>query len=325
MSKAYYLSQGKWPSILQSCFGFNYKETKNSHGRCPMCKGNNKYRFDDKEGRGTWICSTCGAGDGFALVMRTKGISFRMVAQEIEGFTGTFRRTRATEEPKLSDRARKIMLREVYSRSKPIAKGCPGYKYLVNRSSQEIIQSEYSDLRYGDNIPLQWNLNTGGAKDNGSPALIAIVRDPNGKAITIHRTYIRDGKKADMTNPKRMMPGSITPGSAIRLHKLRSSLGICEGIETSLGARFLIGHTPIWPVLNTSGMKSFLAPKDLQELYIFADNDRSFAGHEAAYICARKNQAKYPDLKIIVHAPKLLGDDFLDVANRPFPRCRSMT
>ncbi|NYY79755.1 hypothetical protein DMH17_06695 [Raoultella planticola] len=33
-----------------------------------MCGGADRFRFDDKEGRGTWFCNQCGAGDGLKLV-----------------------------------------------------------------------------------------------------------------------------------------------------------------------------------------------------------------------------------------------------------------
>jgi hypothetical protein len=39
---------------------------KNRHQACPVCGGSDRFRFDDKEGRGTWFCNQCGAGDGLA-------------------------------------------------------------------------------------------------------------------------------------------------------------------------------------------------------------------------------------------------------------------
>ena len=33
-----------------------------------MCGGADHFRFDDKEGRGTWFCNQCGAGDGLKLI-----------------------------------------------------------------------------------------------------------------------------------------------------------------------------------------------------------------------------------------------------------------
>ena len=42
--------------------------SRNLIGTCPMCGGKDRFRFDDKGGRGTWICSQCGAGDEIELV-----------------------------------------------------------------------------------------------------------------------------------------------------------------------------------------------------------------------------------------------------------------
>ena len=50
--------------------GVPAKALTNRHGPCPVCGGKDRFRFDDKGGRGTWICSTCGAGDGIELVKR---------------------------------------------------------------------------------------------------------------------------------------------------------------------------------------------------------------------------------------------------------------
>ncbi|MGX8942075.1 primase-helicase zinc-binding domain-containing protein [Symbiopectobacterium sp. Eva_TO] len=59
-------ANGHWEAILQRLdISTNRKE-----GECPHCGGNTRYRFDDKEGRGTYFCSHCGAGTGLDLVMK---------------------------------------------------------------------------------------------------------------------------------------------------------------------------------------------------------------------------------------------------------------
>ena len=49
-----------------------------------MCGGKDRFRFDDKGGRGTWICSRCGAGDGIELVKRLLNVEFKEAARLIE-------------------------------------------------------------------------------------------------------------------------------------------------------------------------------------------------------------------------------------------------
>ena len=57
---------GKWRGILLSV-GVPETALNRRHGPCPMCGGTDRFRFDDKEARGTWICGQCGAGDGVML------------------------------------------------------------------------------------------------------------------------------------------------------------------------------------------------------------------------------------------------------------------
>ncbi|CAM7644396.1 Bacteriophage T7 Gp4 DNA primase/helicase N-terminal domain-containing protein [Citrobacter freundii] len=54
--------------------------TNRSEGPCPACGGNTRYRFDDKDGRGTYFCSHCGAGTGLDLVMKVRQCGAREAA-----------------------------------------------------------------------------------------------------------------------------------------------------------------------------------------------------------------------------------------------------
>lgn len=38
------------------------------HQPCPLCGGTDRFRCDDKDGTGSWICNQCGAGTGYTLV-----------------------------------------------------------------------------------------------------------------------------------------------------------------------------------------------------------------------------------------------------------------
>ncbi|MDX8407281.1 MAG: primase-helicase zinc-binding domain-containing protein, partial [Mariprofundaceae bacterium] len=59
------------------------------HRPCPACGGKDRFRFDDKEGRGSHICSQCGAGDGFELVRKMFDYSgFKDAAHAVEGVLG---------------------------------------------------------------------------------------------------------------------------------------------------------------------------------------------------------------------------------------------
>ena len=69
-----------WAAILQQ-FGAGPDQLTGSHSRCPGCGGKDRFRFDDKDGEGTFLCSQGGggilAGDGIALVAHIKDCEWK--------------------------------------------------------------------------------------------------------------------------------------------------------------------------------------------------------------------------------------------------------
>ncbi len=65
---SYYVSavsnraRNNWPKIFEKLGIFI--PPNHRHGPCPCCGGKDCFRMDDLEGRGTWFCNQCGAGDG---------------------------------------------------------------------------------------------------------------------------------------------------------------------------------------------------------------------------------------------------------------------
>ena len=76
---------GHWPRILPA---LGMKVIKNRHQACPVCGGADRFRFDDKEGRGTWFCNQCGAGDGLKLVEKVFGMTASEAAGKVNAVTG---------------------------------------------------------------------------------------------------------------------------------------------------------------------------------------------------------------------------------------------
>ncbi|HHH6267025.1 TPA: primase-helicase zinc-binding domain-containing protein [Escherichia coli] len=76
---------GHWPRILPA---LGVKVIKNHHQACPVCGGSDRFRFDDKEGRGTWFCNQCGAGDGLKLVEKVFGVTPSEAAGKVNAVTG---------------------------------------------------------------------------------------------------------------------------------------------------------------------------------------------------------------------------------------------
>lgn len=76
---------GHWPRILPA---LGIQVLKNRHQPCPVCGGSDRFRFDDREGRGTWYCNQCGAGDGLKLVEKVFGVSPSDAAAKVAAVTG---------------------------------------------------------------------------------------------------------------------------------------------------------------------------------------------------------------------------------------------
>ncbi len=90
-------ARGRWEEILTS-LGISAEVLTGRHGPCPGCGGRDRFRLDDRDGRGTWICGGGGApvsGDGFDLLVHVCGMNkreaLRAVAQHlgIQGDSGS--------------------------------------------------------------------------------------------------------------------------------------------------------------------------------------------------------------------------------------------
>jgi len=79
------VARGQWPSTLAS-LGIEVGTGK--HGPCPACGGKDRFRFDDKDGRGTHFCNQCGAGDGFRLIQKVTGLDFPGALRLVAGALG---------------------------------------------------------------------------------------------------------------------------------------------------------------------------------------------------------------------------------------------
>ena len=82
-------ARGNWPHVLKQC-GVHGRFLKNSHGPCPGCGGEDRFRFDDKDGRGTFYCNqrTPPAGDGFDLLRHVHGWTFPETVREVAAALG---------------------------------------------------------------------------------------------------------------------------------------------------------------------------------------------------------------------------------------------
>lgn len=90
-------AQGNWKDLIFPAFAITVPAKKNQHGPCPICGGTDRFRCDDKQGKGTWICSQCNAGDGFELIVKARGIDRADVLKEIGAVLGLSSETKVTD------------------------------------------------------------------------------------------------------------------------------------------------------------------------------------------------------------------------------------
>lgn len=79
------LAIGQWQNILPR-LGIDI--AVNKHCPCPACGGTDRFRFDDRDGRGTYICNQCGAGDGLDLIKKVNHCSTIEAAQMVADTMG---------------------------------------------------------------------------------------------------------------------------------------------------------------------------------------------------------------------------------------------
>src|SRR5258707_14800546 len=80
-------ARGRWLEILPR-FGIAPTYLQNRHGPCPICGGKDRFRFDDKDGSGSYYCNQCGPGPGIMLVRKLHGWDHATACGEIDRIIG---------------------------------------------------------------------------------------------------------------------------------------------------------------------------------------------------------------------------------------------
>lgn len=306
--KTAHAAKGKWRGILQH-YGIPAQHLDGKQHPCPLCQGKDRWRYDDLEGRGTSICNQCGARDGAALVVAMTGRGYGDVLGEIDGLVGNIKAE--DPRPQIDPAKRDNMLREAYMSSKPIVPGDLAHRYLESRRIAERVYPEA--LRFAPKL----------ADGDGGirPCMVAMVgvhgemKGGRQRFVTMHRTFLRPdgGGKAEMENPRKLMPGSVPDGACVMLSSWpgHGPIGIAEGIETAMSASALF-DIPVWAALNATMLTKWQPPEGADEVVIFADHDRSFTGQWAAYTLARALRKQQPDLDLKILTPGIEGTDWAD-------------
>jgi phage/plasmid primase-like uncharacterized protein len=255
-------------------------------GDCPACGYAGGLVLDQREGRPLAWCASCQDSKALGAMMRD-GCS--LPSRTLSPAGG---------DAEALARRKQARALEIWERATPIS-GTSAATYLEARGLPALACSR--DLRFSAVCR---------HPENGShPALIALVRDQNGKPLAIHRTFLRaDGSGKADAEPQKASLGPIW-GGAIRLYPIASEIVIGEGVESSASAGLLIG-LPAWAAISCGNLAKGLAlPSEVRAVVIAADPDPP--GEAAAQQAARRWQAEGRTVRII--RPIRDGADFNDL------------
>lgn len=296
---------GRWPGILKH-FGLDDRTLSGNHCPCPICGGKDRFRFDDKEGRGTYFCSHCGAGNGMDLLMKVAGMSFKEAATAVDGIVGSVpENTKPSRQQTIQDKVEAA--KRIWAESVAVTAGDPVHQYLTHRIGDSpafdpAVIRYHPSLRYRKEDGSGWEIH---------PAMIARVQSVDGSGTAVWRTFLTaDGNKANVSSPKKGV-GSMPAGSAVRLSAHSGTLGIAEGIETALCAAKRFG-VPVWSATCLNVLEKWTPPEGVKKVWIFGDNDTHGGGQIAAWRLYERLLKS--GIEALVRIPDLPGTDWADAS-----------
>ncbi|HHG9159892.1 primase-like DNA-binding domain-containing protein [Enterobacter hormaechei] len=277
---------GHWPRILPA---LGVKVMKNRHQACPVCGGSDRFRFDDKEGRGTWFCNQCGAGDGLKLVEKVFGVTASEAAGKVNAVTGnlppvTPEMIAAAEAETEADRkAAAALAVRLMEKTRPAS----GNAYLTRKGFPD-----------RECPVLSATHKTGGVMFRAGDVVVPLYDDTG--ALVNLQLINSDGLK-------RTLKGGAVKGACHTIEGKKQAgkrLWIAEGYATALTVHHLTGET-VMVALSSVNLLS-LASLALQkhpacQIVLAADRDLSGDGQNKAAAAAEACEG-------VVALPPVFGD-----------------
>jgi putative DNA primase/helicase len=290
MTTANEMARGQWATLLP-LFGIDAIYLTGKHGPCPMCGGKDRFRWDDRRGNGNWICSGCGHGDGFDLVSKTSGMSFKDIATKVAELLGKENNFVPKARDPEEERQRQAM-KDLWASSGSLSDDGPVALYLTRRTG-----TVWASSLVREHL--------------GRALMVSKIIGHNDKAVNLHVTYLtRDGFKANVECPKKVLSGKLPDGCAIRLAPAAPVMGVAEGIETAISASLMF-DMPVWACVNGTLLSKWIPPGVSEQVTVFADNDVNYAGHAKAYHLANRLEVQFKR-KTEVRMPPVIGSDWND-------------
>ena len=239
-------AQGQWRDVL-TANGINLPSGRH-HSACPICMaGKDRFRFDDKEGRGTWVCNQCGAGDGLSLYQQTTGQSMSAAIRSLANYLGLSgsmsaadhariekqrqKAAKAVEEQQQREAGQRAAAAALAQQMEREAVGCMAEQvpYLARKGFAgfvvEVLAHDYDRHKAGSLLIVMFNID----------------------GVTTSAEII------DSEGRKMALAGGQKKGSAAYIEPLGDSLpenaahcGVVEGYATGLSVRAISGGS--WPV-----------------------------------------------------------------------------
>ena len=285
---------GQWPYVLAG-LSIDVPDSSRRHAPCPACGGKDRFRFDDN-GRGSFICNQCGAGDGLDLIKKVNNCDTTEAAQLAADVLGIDYRETETDRKAASQRRGQLEAdrqRHEQERQKKAAEDAEQRRTTFSRlyagMRQRAIQGEAEYLQSkgltGFNYPLM---------PDGS--LLLELVDESG-AVTAAQTITPQGEK-------RLIKGSAKRGAYYAVNALErpQSVVIAEGLATALTCHLIrtdaltvaaIDAGNLLPVAEVMRRKYPQA-----QIIIAADNDHQQGGPESGGTNTGKDAAEKAALSV---------------------------
>lgn len=294
-------ANGQWYSIL-TALGVPESFLTGKHGACLFCGGDDRWRWDNKDNNGSYICNQCGSGTAFQLTMKHLGINFKESLERINEILGGGYTKPDTVKNKMNIDDIKKMLNNLWTSAKTLTGSDHACKYLHSRGL--VLQPE--NVRFCEKC---YESET----KTKMPAMIARIVNKDNRPMAIHRTYLQSDvfAKAEIKSAKKMTPTIDTlVGCSVRLFPPQNkTIIVCEGIETGIACNQIFDEG-VHACLSSTIMEGYEPPPGIRKIIICGDSDANFTGQKSAYKLANRLHNK--DFLVEVMLPEIFGNDFAD-------------